>query len=251
VGTGYHDWHIELDGGGAMLLRKVVLSVLFIFGGLLANAAIRGTASNTFNASSYAVAWPTGTVTGDVAVISIFQGCGATLPADWINLISPDSGSTFGTGTFYGLLMYKVLSAADISAGSVTVTLGCGYNGIAQIVTLVGSGYGVREVDFSQGVDPVSSTNPQSGDLVFYFAQSRSSASAPTCSLGTLQQSAADGSAANGSLYYQALTASGQLSPIFTYSGGTGVQMILVLVPTGGSGGSGGTISPTNGVFAN
>lgn len=204
-------------------------------------ATIRGSAVSVFNASSFAVAWPAGTVAGDAAYIAIGQGCGATVPSGWNSIITPNESGTsqsYGTGTFMGIIINKVLTAADITAGSVTITLGCGFNGVAIIVTMVGSASGISSFDPAEGASsPVTitpATVPQANSLALYFALNRSAGTAPTVSRGSLLHAAADSSAACGSLYSEALASAGSISPVFTFPTSAN-QFCFVLVLSSGS----------------
>lgn len=203
--------------------------------------AIRGSAATVFNAASVTVAWPSGTVAGDAAYIAVGQGCGATVPSGWNSLITPNESGTsqsYGTGTFMGIIINKVLTAADITTGSVAITTGCGFNGVAIIATLVGNASGISSFDPAEGASsPVTitpATAPQAGALALYFALNRSSGTAPTVSRGTLQQAAADSSAACGSLYAESLASAGSISPVFTFPTSAN-QFSFVLVLSGGS----------------
>lgn len=82
------------------------------------------------SASSVVVTWPAGTVAGDLAIICGHHGYNVNVPAGWTEL----NRTTYG-GNHNGAVFYKVLDAADITAGSVTVTFGNSWWGGCTIST--------------------------------------------------------------------------------------------------------------------
>lgn len=222
-------------------MKQWILALLLSATTLCHAVAIRNTATTVFNAASVTVAWPSGTVAGDAAYIAVGQGCGATVPSGWNSLITNNVSGTsqsYGTATFNGIVINKVLTAADITATSVTITTGCGFNGVAIIATLVGSASGISSFDPAEGASsPVTitpATVPQANSLALYFALNRSAGTAPTVSRGVLQHAAADASAACGSLYAESLASAGSISPVFTFPTSAN-QFSFVLVLSSGS----------------
>lgn len=202
--------------------------------------AIRGTGIQLFNATTATIALPAGTVLNDLAYLYIGGGCGGVVPAGWVSIPNVESVQTlprYGGGTYNIVAVAKVLDSTDISNGNITVTAGCSFNSVAIIVTLVGNSSGIREWDGSQGTSSpatiTTSANPQNGDLALYFSGNRSAGAAPTVSRGTLLQSAADGSAACGSLYSEVMTG-GSVAPVFTFPT-TANQTSFVLILSSGS----------------
>lgn len=214
--------------------RWLVVPILLV-ASICHAVTIRGSASATFSASSVAISWPSGTVAGDYAIIAYFQGCGGTIPSGWAMQVPGNQTlGNYGTGSFYGMLITRILTAGDISTGSVTITAGCGFDGITQIVTLVGASSGFREINYTNGASPVtltSSVNIISGDLALYFAQDRGNGSS-TVSRGTLLHTATTGSAC-GSVYSEALTG-GSVAPVFTTPNTNNVSL-TVIISTGSS----------------
>jgi hypothetical protein len=96
--------------------------------------SIRASNIQSFNASSVTITWPTGTIAGDVVIIFVSDGYALNSPADWVIL-----NNTGGNDWANGLTAIKVMTAADITSGSVTVTLIGAYNGAAAAVTVDGS----------------------------------------------------------------------------------------------------------------
>lgn len=60
--------------------------------------------------------WPSGTIAGDLAVIACMNGYGQNAPAGWTTLYNSNNQSGVDGGAFY-----KILDAADITAGGVTI----------------------------------------------------------------------------------------------------------------------------------
>jgi hypothetical protein len=188
------------------------------------NPAIRGTLMQASSASSYTVSWPTGTQAGDLAVICVGHGWVAMTPSGWT------SQNAINGTNWNGAVFSKVLTSADITAGSVDVPFSGNYDGILAITTFIGSTAGIREADFSQNrsgsgsvVAPSTSSSVLSSDTALYFGSNRA---ASTCSvnLGTVQGTANDGGNASGCVYAEALTSSGAVQPTMTYSANEGLS---------------------------
>lgn len=102
-------------------------------GGSAVTPTIRAASIQSSSANSYSVAWPAGTVAGDVVLIFAEHGYALATPAGWMPFdSSPGSNAQ-------GLVIAKMMSPADITAGSVTITTGGTYNGVFAAVTVVGS----------------------------------------------------------------------------------------------------------------
>ncbi len=177
--------------------------------------AIRGTGIQASSASSYTVAWPSGTLAGDFAVLLVGHAYPVSAtPTGWTANNGPLGGSYF-IGSVYS----KTLTSADITAGSVTVTMTGTYDGCLAIVTFVG-GMTLTEADMSQNptgsASIVGPTTVSAGAFNLYFGANRA-ASTNTCNRGVLQRQANDGSAASGCLYIET-SAPGAVAPTFTYS---------------------------------
>jgi hypothetical protein len=96
--------------------------------------SIRASQIQSFNASSVTITWPAGTVAGDVVIIFVSDGYAISTPIGWAILNNTGSNDYAN-----GLTAAKVMTAADITSGSVTVTLYGSYNGVAAAVTIDGS----------------------------------------------------------------------------------------------------------------
>lgn len=76
------------------------------------------------NASSVNVTWPAGAVAGDLAIILSHHGYNSNPPTGWNTL-----DRTTYNGNHGGAVFYKVLDAADITAGGTSYTFGGGWWG--------------------------------------------------------------------------------------------------------------------------
>jgi len=200
--------------------------------------AIRGTGIQASSAASYTVNWPAGSVTGDTALIFIGGGWVPTLPRGWAQLDN-QQGSNWN-----GAVFYKILSAADISTGHVSISFSGTFDSVLGIVTLVGA-YSVAEADFSRNgsgsTSVVGTTTTNSGDYAIYFGSNRG-ASTDTVNRGTLKNQANDLSAASGCLYIETSPA-GSLTPTFSYSsaGSGNYQGTVVVSAAAAASGGGGS----------
>ena len=180
--------------------------------------------------STYALAFPSGTVAGDLAIIFIGHGYSINLPTGWTSL-NVASGVNFNS-----LVAYRYLTTADITTGSVTITTPTAYFGVWSIVTLGGAAGGIRTgVYLNSGTGGASRSlatdgSPQTSDVAIYFAGNRSGTGATnTISLGTTLDS--DGSTeAAGTLTAAAPAALGGLTPTFTFGSVSGGDFVAVVV---------------------
>ncbi len=163
------------------------------------NPTVRGSSVAASSAASFTVAWPTGTVAGDLAVV--FYGGGfdiTSIPSGWTVL-----DHTPGTNV-NGLTIAKVLSSGDISTGHVVLTPGGTFDSCVGIITFVGATSlltGLAAKQSGAGATSVAagtSTYPN-GAFGVYFGMNRG-AGTSTCNQGTLLHQANDGSAATGVL---------------------------------------------------
>jgi hypothetical protein len=97
--------------------------------------SIRASQIQAFNGNTVTITWPTGTVTGDVVIIFVADGYALNSPAGWVILNNSSGGNNWANA----LTVAKIMTAADITAGSVTVTLVGPYNGVAAAVAIDGS----------------------------------------------------------------------------------------------------------------
>jgi hypothetical protein len=188
-------------------------------GGGGAVVAVRGSGIQSFNASSVVVTFPVGTVAGDLAIVFVGGGWSVNLPAGWTDI----TGSNLTGSQWNGRAFSRVLNAANITTGSVTVTLSGSFNGVASILTLQGNRYFLRAPTFTRANPGVASVALPSSDgaintndYIVYFGSNRAS-STNTVSLGTSLQTvtATDGSG----VLTGALSATvGTVNPTFSFS---------------------------------
>jgi hypothetical protein len=191
--------------------------------------------------SSMSLAWPTGTIAGDRAIICAGAVDTINTPSGWT--VNNNVGAAFWNGA----VLSRVLTSGDITAGSVTIALSIGggayRGGVATITTFIGAP-AIREVDYvlQNATTPV--TVSTSGavlttDTALYFGSmyTGGGASTDTVNRGTLQQSVSNGGGGSACLYTEFISAAGVNSAIFSYSAGTSYnyQAIVVVATTVGA----------------
>lgn len=171
-------WAVPPGGGGG--------------GAASGTPVIRASNSQSFNASSVTIPWPTGTVAGDLVIIFVSDGYAVNSPAGWAILNNTGSNDWAD-----GLTAAKIVNAADITAGGGTVTLVGAYNGVTAAVTIDGSTFThVREVTAarSSGSAGYSSASmvglptAESSDLIIGFTYVRGTMSPTISNFTQLQQ---------------------------------------------------------------
>lgn len=130
-------------------------------GGSVITPSVRSTNIQSFNASSVTVTWPAGTVAGDVVIIFVSDGYAINNPAGWVIL-----NNTGPNDWANGLTAAKIMTAADITAGSKTISLIGAYNGVAAAVTIDGNTMnGVRGISSSRSAGSTSYATAPIGGL--------------------------------------------------------------------------------------
>lgn len=198
----------------------------------------RGYVCTVFNARSVTLNFPTGTVAGDLAVVWVNNGWGASNPSGW-TVLDNQIGSNTNGATFF-----KILSAGDITTGSMTVSFANSYWGAAGMevyetgtytgISLAGAtrtGGTTPTVSFSVTLTPA--------DNLAVYGGTRANTT-PSFLLATVDdvQSGSDASAAVGT--YQPTSVSLAAETITYPSSGGGVYAAAVVVAgvtTGGGGG--------------
>lgn len=145
-------------------------------GGGGSTPSIRATSSPiAFNAGSCVVPWPVGTVAGDTVFLFISHGFETSaIPTGWFSFFRDVSTSNVRASIFG-----KVMTPADISAGSVTINFGGSFNGVIQPVTITsGTLGGVRSLftipSGSGATDiPLQNGNVRTSDLILAFVANR------------------------------------------------------------------------------
>lgn len=188
------------------------------------------------NAESGTISLPASTVAGDYCVLFAKHGYPAGVPIGWTQIdfqyLTGTSGATFE----------KVLTSADIAAGSVSVGFGGIYGGrpdfgLLAIVSFVGSLAGYRAeiatLNASSATTRTIATGstPLSGDYALCFACGRFNGTVAS-SIGSTLQSATN-TWASAIVAGVALSGSGAVSDTFTFSAGTNddYEAIVVIAP--------------------
>lgn len=182
------------------------------------------------SASSFVFTLPAGSIAGDFVVLFFGSGFGAATSPGWISY--PNSAGNWG-----GTIFTRRITAADVTAGTVTITGSGAFNAVIAGVTFIGAGQLRPPLTvLAPGVGALSSTirtdySPETTDMVLYFGSNRAN-SVNTVSLGAALQTV---SAVNGSgvLTAAAPAAIGGVSPTFSYTvAGTG-RFEAAIVVTG------------------
>lgn len=202
--------------------------------------AIRGAVAYRFSANSYNANFPAGAVAGDICVVGANSGWTVNTPAGWTALSNLPGSNTQGAA------FYKILDAADITAGYVTVTFSGSYDGA--IGMIVYDGATVTAVTLinatrnggSTGTVTLGMGTLAATDNVFIYGGARGNG-AVTFSTGTVDDSQAGGDSSCAVGDYQP-TGPGIASETVTFAadgGGNYVALVLVAGIPGGGGGSG------------
>jgi hypothetical protein len=185
-------------------------------GGGGGTVTVRASRIASFSSAAVAIAFPSGTLAGDLVIVFVGHGWNALAPANWTQ-ISLLSGANWNGAAFY-----RVVNAADITTGSVTITFGGSFNGVEGAVAFEGNRQLLRSNNFQRdsggGASVVLTSDgvPGTADYVLYFSSTRA-ASNNTFALGTLLQSV---NAANGSggLAGGAPAADGGISQTYSFT---------------------------------
>lgn len=199
------------------------------------NPSVRGTAIVASTSNPVFIAWPTGTITGDIAFVLAANENNIFNISGWIN--AADNGSQVS-----GFWAYKTLTSGDITAGGVSVTPNGTFPGNYSLTIIIGGTASVREIVHTRNSSGATSRTVTTssavaaGDLAILFGSTRVSTT-PSISPGT-QQGSPVNNGMSGVLNTYAVTAGGALTGTFTYpSAGAGDFQIIVIVQ-GGSVGS-------------
>jgi hypothetical protein len=167
----------------------------------------------------------------DTAIIFVGGGFSATTPSNW-NAFGVQTGSNW-----QGSLFSKILSAAEITTGSVSVSMGGTFDTTVAIATLIGNCIITQVVSSRNGnfspstVVLTTSSHVLTTDFAIYFGAERANAT-DTVSRGTMRRQVADGSLASGCLYTEddlsAVTP--PISTTTTYGGSAGNYQAIAIV---------------------
>ena len=195
---------------------------------------VRASSILPFNASSVTVSWPSGTIAGDLVVIFVGDGYAVNSPSGWA--VFNNTGSNDWAN---GLTAAKIMTAADISAGAVNVTLTGAYNGVATAITIDGNTVnGVRDFTAarSSGNQSYSISSPaglfraSGSDLILGFTYIRGSMTTSISNFTQIQSA----NTANASVFlgrYSATLSKIGLTESATYpSGNNGYYWSLLAI---------------------
>lgn len=192
-------------------------------GGAATGPTERASGHGQLTSSSNVIGFPTGTAAGDLLILATGSDFRATAPTGWTRPLD-DSVSFFN-----GSLLWKIATAADVTAGSVTLALAGAANGTYFITAITGGTFDpFAPTRISSHIikSTTTATLPQAMDTFTTLALSRSyylaSRSAPgqtfTCDTGTLQWRHTSAVAANGyynsgALYAEDVTSAASRTP--------------------------------------
>lgn len=134
---------------------------------------IRGSAIGSSSAGSYVISLPAGAIAGDTGVVFVGGGYGVkTAPSGW-TVLDNSKGSNFN-----GFLATKVLDAADITAGSITIVMDGSYYSVWAIVVFEGLAYVgmpavARNGSGASSIALSSNNDISTGDLVLLWGSNR------------------------------------------------------------------------------
>lgn len=204
-------------------------------GGGATTPTLRATTIIGFNNSTVTAPFPAGTIAGDVVIILTSSGWNVNTPTGW----TAEDVST-GSNT-NGACFAKVMTSADITTGSVTVTYGGSYWGVITLSTIVGttmSGIrGFNAVRSSSGASSVivaPAINFLSTDLILCYISNRGSSTDTMTNTSLLQTSTNTDASGylgkyTGTLSKIALPSAADLSETATYTtAGTGYYNVVI-----------------------
>ena len=177
--------------------------------------------------STLAVSLATGSQAGDTVILfatnrnDLAGYPSPVLPANWYVL----NTGTQSSGHYRAAVFARVLTPADIAAGSLSLSWGNNYTGVAGCVTFVGN-VGLRTFVYSSPTlgsstpSLTTDTTPQVGDLGIIFGSQSASTNVPTISLGSALDTLSDSSSAT--THQHIVTSAGAQTANFTYASDTG-----------------------------
>lgn len=180
--------------------------------------------------SSFAATLPAGAAAGDTCFLFTGGAWGtSTVGSGWTRLDNMQGGN------YNGAVYYKVLTAGDISTGTVTVTFAGSANATVAMACFNGSPRGIRFLDASRNSSGstsralASDSTPRNGDYVLCWGSCQLNG-ARSCNVGSPLQTVS-GANSSSVLNGGSLGASGAFTTTFTYGATpTGdYQAVLVL----------------------
>lgn len=195
------------------------------------SVAIRGHAMTSGTGNPKSLTLPAGSAAGDLMFLFNGDGWAAnSTPSGW-QVVEQRAGTNWN-----GITYMKILTAADITAGSVSISFGGNFNGIMSCIVFQGRPRLIRAYAVSRNGAGASSrtlttdSTPRAGDYFIGFGSERGNATV-TCDVGSaLRQVAA--ASASGALYGGVLGSDGAVSATFSYASSSGdYQVVLIVSP--------------------
>lgn len=210
-------------GVSPVVVTGTVISCPTCATGTVTTPTVRCSNLQASTATSFTISWCSGTAEGDQEYIFISTaGSSLTGPGQIWTLINNVSA-----GSYQGSVYERTLTAADIAAGSVSVSNNDGSGNCAGSVSVTGgTSFGPRWpaafIAVNHAPPVIVDTTAASSDLMLYFACAFvGDADLMTSSLGTKLQQITSGGA--GAIYAGSPASTGIVSPSFSWG------------PTGGS----------------
>ena len=176
--------------------------------------------------STLAVSLASGSQAGDTVILfatnrnNLAGYPSPALPTNWYVLATGTQSANYRAAVFA-----RVLTPADITAGSLSLSWGNNYTGVAGCVTFVGN-LALRTFAYSSPTlgnstpSLTTDTTPQVGDLGIIFGSQSASTNVPSISLGSTLDTLSNSSSAK--VNQHTVTSAGAQTANFTYASDTG-----------------------------
>lgn len=146
-------------------------------------ATLRGSTAGAFTSNARTLTLPGGSVAGDWAVVFGYDG----FVSPTLSNITGWTSNTMVTGFGDAIVGYKILTAGDITAGSVTITWNNSYGGYAALSTVAATYITVqRSASASNGDTGTGRSHNvllSNGDIGLYWCFERNDGSTPSPSI--------------------------------------------------------------------
>jgi hypothetical protein len=196
---------------------------------------IRGFSTVSNSNTGVTINFPAGTIAGDLAVVFVAAAfSGWSSPSGW-NVLNTSAGLVWNRR-----ILSKVLTATDISTGSVTVNWGGNYYFSAGIVTFVGNPGAIRETDASDGTNiygsfslTTSSAVAATDGLIYWVARRTDGGNAAppiTLTQGSQLQYSNDAGRTDGQLSTSLVPASGAVTQTWGFSASPSQNVDVAIV---------------------
>lgn len=204
---------------------------------------LRGSSLTAAGTSSVTLAWPSGTIAGDVAVIMCGSAFQLVAPTGWITLMNVPEAN-WGSA-----VIGKVLTSGDISTGSVTVTFTGSFGEVISLCTYQGSTctgvFGINYIQSASGIASSIVATPLyvDGCAMLTLASNRAGnvvAITPGTQLHVVQDNTDSSSGALNTIDPTAAPFDNVSAATYSTVGGGYSHIVAVVVGIAGGGGGGG-----------